>query len=71
MESSQKVIVLGSGVVGLSTAISIQQKLPKVKVTVIAEKVHEDTTTFGAAGIFIPMFQGTVKENDVLKAKYR
>ena len=48
------IVVLGAGVVGLSTAINIQKVIPNAKVTVIADKFDEDTTTYGSGGLFVP-----------------
>jgi len=48
------VCVLGAGVVGLSTAEFIQDLRPDLKVTLLADKFLEDTTSNGAAGIFRP-----------------
>ena len=48
-------IVVGAGVVGLCTALNIQQTIPGCLVTVMADKFGEDTTSDGAAGIFRPV----------------
>ncbi|XP_014679777.1 PREDICTED: D-aspartate oxidase-like [Priapulus caudatus] len=50
----KKVLVVGAGVVGLSTAVCIQQTLPDVAVTIIADKFTDETTSHVAAGIFRP-----------------
>lgn len=50
-----RVVVVGAGVVGLSTAVCIAEALPFCSVTVVAEKFSPDTTSDGAAGI---MFAG-------------
>ncbi|XP_076013620.1 D-aspartate oxidase [Genypterus blacodes] len=50
-----KVVVVGAGVIGLSTAVCIAEALPFCSVTVVAEKFSPDTTSDGAAGI---MFAG-------------
>lgn len=62
--SSQRIAVLGAGVVGLTVAGLIQQQLKNANVTVIAEKFNQDTTSFVAAGIFRPglSFKGPTKE---------
>ncbi|KAK7142767.1 hypothetical protein R3I94_012195 [Phoxinus phoxinus] len=49
-----KVLVVGAGVVGLSTAVCIAETLPHCSVTVVAEKFSPDTTSDGAAGILLP-----------------
>lgn len=48
------IAVLGAGAVGLSTAINIKKAFPNANVTIIAEKFHQDTTSYGAGGIFKP-----------------
>ena len=49
-----RVAVIGAGVVGLSTSVLIQGRIPGVDVTIIADKFDKDTTSDGAAGIFRP-----------------
>lgn len=46
-----KVLVIGAGVVGLSTAVCIAETLSYCSVTLTAEKFSPDTTSDGAAGI--------------------
>ncbi|XP_014293521.1 D-aspartate oxidase [Halyomorpha halys] len=46
--------VFGSGVVGLNTALELQKQIRNAKITIIADKFLEDTTSDKAAGIFIP-----------------
>lgn len=53
------IVVLGAGVVGLSTAVSIQNLLPGRKLTIVADKFTKDTTSYGAAGIFRPTVEKT------------
>ncbi|OWF52556.1 D-aspartate oxidase [Mizuhopecten yessoensis] len=48
------IIVIGAGVVGLSTAVNIQRVLPGVKVKVVADRFYDKTTSIGAGGIFLP-----------------
>jgi len=48
-----KVGVVGAGVVGLTTAVKIQEQVPGVQVTVLAEKLSPDLTSNVAAGIFL------------------
>lgn len=48
-----KVGVVGGGVVGLTTAVKIQQQVPGVEVTLISEKFSPDLTSNVAAGIFL------------------
>merc|ERR1719153_1719641 len=52
MLETGKVAVIGAGVIGLSTALHIQELLPEVKVTIFSADLSPDTTADGAAGIF-------------------
>ncbi|XP_043999741.1 D-aspartate oxidase isoform X1 [Gambusia affinis] len=49
--TGDRVVVVGAGVVGLSTAVCIAESLPLCSVTLLAEKFSPDTTSDGAAGI--------------------
>lgn len=62
--SSSKFCVLGAGIVGLTTALTLQEKFPGSKVTIIAEKFNSETTSDGAAGLFCPFgsFRGPTDE---------
>ena len=46
------IAVIGAGVIGLSTAVSAQQKVQNARVTLIADKFDEGTTSWGAGGFF-------------------
>ncbi|KAM8915432.1 D-aspartate oxidase isoform 1-T4 [Spinachia spinachia] len=48
---SVRVVVVGAGVVGFSTAVCIAEALPLCSVSLLAEKFSPDTTSDGAAGI--------------------
>ncbi|RWS25811.1 D-aspartate oxidase-like protein, partial [Leptotrombidium deliense] len=48
------VAVLGAGVIGLSTAVCIQESIPSAKVTIFADKFLEETLSNGAGGLFRP-----------------
>ncbi len=54
MNKAKRIIVLGAGVVGLSSAVQLQAKFPNAAITIIAEKFGKETTSDGAAGIFRP-----------------
>ncbi|KAM7343269.1 D-amino acid oxidase 1 [Cochliomyia hominivorax] len=56
--------VIGSGIIGLTTALELQQQFPNAKVTILADRFNEDTTSNVAAGIFRPStsFMGPTKE---------
>ena len=46
--------IVGAGVIGLSTALNIQKRLPSARITVYADKFEKDTTSHGAGGLFRP-----------------
>nr|CAH8842276.1 unnamed protein product [Trichobilharzia regenti] len=46
--------VVGSGIVGLSTALAIKQDYPNSEIIIQAYKKGEEVTSYGAAGIFRP-----------------
>ena len=61
-----KIGIIGAGIVGLTSAVNIQKLLPNVKVTIMAEKFLEESTSNGAGGIFRPTnrtFPGTDVED--------
>ena len=47
-----QVVVLGAGVVGLTTAVQIQEAIPTAAVTIIAAEWDEETTSAGAGGLY-------------------
>lgn len=49
--SSPKVVIVGCGVVGLSTGICLQKTVPGIEVTIVADRFGQDITSSGAAGI--------------------
>ncbi|XP_034418598.1 D-aspartate oxidase [Cyclopterus lumpus] len=49
-----RVVVVGAGVVGLSSAVCVAEALPFCSVTLLAEKFSPHTTSDGAAGILFP-----------------
>lgn len=46
--------VIGAGVVGLTTALELQNQYPSSRISIFADKFGENTTTDVAAGIFRP-----------------
>lgn len=61
-----KAVVVGAGVVGLSTAVRVAEALPYCSVTVIAEKFSPDTTGDGAAGILLAKeFPGEMMQSNL------
>lgn len=56
--------VIGAGIVGLNTALQLQEEFPNAQVSIIADRYEENTTSYVAAGIFRPGngFHGATKE---------
>ena len=52
-----RIAVIGAGVVGLSTALNVQQRLPDADITIIADRFTTETTSHGAGGIFLPTYK--------------
>lgn len=52
--SELNIAILGAGVVGLTTALELQNEFRGAKVTIIANKFTTETTSDGAAGMFRP-----------------
>lgn len=46
--------IIGAGVIGLNTALQLQQEFPNAAVTILADRFTVDTTSDVAAGIFRP-----------------
>ena len=49
-----RIVVVGAGVIGLSSAINIQNLLPTASVRIVADKFDSETTRHGAGGLFRP-----------------
>lgn len=60
-----KVVVIGAGIIGLSSALAISNNLPSVQVTVIADKFDKDTTSSNAFGLWEPYFLGDTPPDDI------
>lgn len=60
-----KIVVVGSGVVGLTTALELQREYRNAEISIIADKFYKETTSYVAAGIFRP---GKLKKK--LKSEY-
>ena len=49
-----KIGVIGAGIIGLTTALELQEEYRNADITVVAKDFFEDTTSYVAAGIFRP-----------------
>ncbi|XP_075226059.1 D-aspartate oxidase-like [Lycorma delicatula] len=63
-----KVGVLGAGIVGLVSAEEVVKTFPSADVTIIADKFLMDTTSDGAAGLFMPvLYNFSAKTDDLTR----
>nr|CAD7572145.1 unnamed protein product [Timema californicum] len=63
-----RVAVVGGGVIGLTTAVALQERLlPSVDVTVLSENFSPDTTGDGAAGLWEPYITGNTSVTNITK----
>ena len=62
---SRKVCVVGAGVIGLSSAVRIQNTLPDVDVTLIADIFSPNTTSDGSAGFWEPHLVNPDQAEDI------
>lgn len=58
MNKSCHIGIIGAGVIGLSTALSISQKVPSAQIHVFADQIGDDTLSAGAGGLFRPETTG-------------
>nr|CAD7262209.1 unnamed protein product [Timema shepardi] len=67
-EMPHRVAVVGGGVIGLTTAVALQERLlPSVDVTVLSENFSPDTTGDGAAGLWEPYITGNTSVTNITK----
>lgn len=52
--SDLNIAVIGSGVVGATTALELQKCYRNANITIVADKFDENTTSYVAAGLFRP-----------------
>lgn len=65
-----RVCVVGAGVIGLSTAVRIQNELPNYDVTVLADRFTPDTTSDGSGGFWQPHLVGGDNQDMVMWELY-
>ncbi|GAQ78784.1 hypothetical protein KFL_000190030 [Klebsormidium nitens] len=64
---SHRVAVIGSGIIGLSTAVCIARSIPDVSVTVISDRPWQETTSYGAGGLWMPYSLGDAQDPELVK----
>jgi D-aspartate oxidase len=47
-----KIVIIGSGIVGLTTGLELQKEYRNAQISIIADKFNKDTVSYVAAGIF-------------------
>ncbi|KAJ8316619.1 hypothetical protein KUTeg_005813 [Tegillarca granosa] len=50
----RKVCVIGAGIIGLTSALTIQENVPEVEVTIVADTFTPNTTSDGSGGFWQP-----------------
>lgn len=63
-EKCPRIAVIGAGVIGLSTALAIQEAIPAGKITIFTDKLLSETVSYVAAGIFHPNIPVSSREED-------
>ncbi|KAJ4445385.1 hypothetical protein ANN_07190 [Periplaneta americana] len=64
---SPHVAVIGAGVVGLTTAVLMQEKIPGLQITLISEQFSPHTTGDGSAGLWKPHCLKDTPQSDILR----
>ncbi|XP_048255430.1 D-aspartate oxidase-like [Haliotis rufescens] len=60
-----KVCVIGAGIIGLSSAIQIQERLGQQDITLVADKFSPETTGDGSGGFWKPHMLGETPISDI------
>ncbi|KAJ8306109.1 hypothetical protein KUTeg_016654 [Tegillarca granosa] len=60
---SSSICIVGAGVMGLSSAVCLQNSLPDVSITIVADKFSPDTTSDGSGGFWEPHLNPFWKES--------
>lgn len=61
------ICVLGAGVIGLSSAVRIQDEFPRCDVTLLADRFSPDTTSDGSGGFWLPHLVGGTNQDSISK----
>ncbi len=56
---------MGAGCIGLSTACNLQDQLPNVEVTLLADRFSPNTTSDVSAGVIFPYAVGQTPLEDI------
>lgn len=65
MQPIRKVAVVGGGIIGVSSALRVIETVPRVEVTIIADKFSPNTTGDGSAGFWSPYLIGNTPPSSV------
>ena len=67
----KKVAIIGAGIMGVSTAICLQDAVPSLDLTVIAETFSPENTSDGAAGLWSSVPGHWMKNTEKQKQRYK
>lgn len=70
--ASPRVVVIGGGIIGLSSAVRVQQRLfqqygSTLPVTLVADRFGVATTSHGAAGLWEPYYVSNTPVQDLVR----
>lgn len=60
-----KICVVGAGVIGLSSAVRIQDAFPNIDITILADTFSPYTTSDGSAGFWEPHLLNPEQNDDL------
>lgn len=60
-----KIVVVGCGVIGLTTALQLQKDIKDCTVTIVTDKLSPYTTGDVSAGFWTPYLLGTTPESKI------
>lgn len=58
-----KIVIIGAGIAGTSTAYLLKKSHPNADVTIIAKSFSPNTTSDGAAGLWEPFYAAETPES--------
>lgn len=63
----KRICVVGAGVIGLSSAVRIQNQIPDADITIVADKFSPNTTSDGSAGFWEPHLVNPIQKQEIRK----
>lgn len=65
--SDLKIVVVGAGIIGLTTALELQKTFRHAQIEIVANELCENTTSYVAAGIFRPSSSFSGPNHEITK----